>query len=77
MRTNLHHLPSRPRIKVGAPALTYKDLTVSYADLLDLTNSFAAGLAALGLTRADRVGIYPESGSRRWPRSSRLSALPL
>jgi acyl-CoA ligase (AMP-forming) (exosortase A-associated) len=61
MRTSLHHLLEQAAHDNGAsPALTYKDLTVSYAELTDVTKNAAAGLAALGLARHDRVGIYLE-----------------
>ena len=43
-----------------SPALTYKDITVTYAELSNLTQELAAGLADLGLARDDRVGIYLE-----------------
>jgi acyl-CoA ligase (AMP-forming) (exosortase A-associated) len=61
MRTNLHHLLEQAANDRGeSPALTYKDLTVSYAELSNLTRDFAAGLTELGLARDDRVGIYLE-----------------
>ena len=59
MRTNLHHLLEQAAAHHGgSPALTYKDVTVSYARLWALTGTAAAGLAATGLARDDRVGIY-------------------
>jgi acyl-CoA ligase (AMP-forming) (exosortase A-associated) len=61
MRTNLHDLLEQAADRRGeSPALTYKDLTLSYASLSNLTHEFAAGLAELGLARDDRVGIYLE-----------------
>jgi acyl-CoA ligase (AMP-forming) (exosortase A-associated) len=61
MRTNLHHLLEQAADQRGeSPALTYKDITVSYAELSNLTHQLAAGLAELGLARDDRVGIYLE-----------------
>jgi len=61
VRTNLHHLLQQTADRCGeSPALTYKDLTVSYAQLSDLTTKAAIGLAALGLAPEDRVGIYLE-----------------
>ncbi len=59
MRTNLHHLLQQSAARQGdAPAVTYKERTVSYAELWQLAEAFAAGLAALGLERGDRVAIY-------------------
>jgi acyl-CoA ligase (AMP-forming) (exosortase A-associated) len=59
MRTNLHHLLEQAADHHGrAPAVTYKDVTVSYSELWSLTKDAAAGLTALGLTRDERVGIY-------------------
>ena len=59
MRTNLHHLLEQAADHHGqAPALTYKQSTVSYGELWRLTEKTGAGLATLGLSRDDRVGIY-------------------
>ncbi|MFT4165236.1 MAG: acyl-CoA ligase (AMP-forming), exosortase A system-associated [Microlunatus sp.] len=59
MRTNLHHLLEQSAARQpAAPALTYKARTASYAEAWQLTESFAAGLASIGLGRAERVGIY-------------------
>jgi acyl-CoA ligase (AMP-forming) (exosortase A-associated) len=59
MRTQLHHLLEQSADHDGAaPALTYKDVTVTYGELWNLTKQVASGLAALGLSRDDRVGIY-------------------
>lgn len=41
-----------------APAVTFKDVTVSYAQLHDQVMATAGGLAGLGLARADRVAVY-------------------
>jgi acyl-CoA ligase (AMP-forming) (exosortase A-associated) len=61
MRTNLHHLLEQAADDRGeSPALTYKNYTLSYAELSDLTKNAAVGLAALGLARHDRVAIYLE-----------------
>ena len=61
MRTNLHHLLEQAADQRGeSPALTYQDRTVSYAELSDLTKNAAAGLAALGIARHERVAIYLE-----------------
>ena len=40
-----------------APALTYGAQSLSYAQLQAQVQGFAAGLMALGLGRAERVGI--------------------
>jgi acyl-CoA ligase (AMP-forming) (exosortase A-associated) len=41
-----------------APALTYKDSTLSYGQLWREVGRFAAGLTGLGLRRSDRVAVY-------------------
>ena len=59
MRTNLHHLLEQSAARVGgAPALTYRDRTATYAETWGLTESFARALLRVGLGRGDRVGIY-------------------
>ncbi len=59
MRTNLHHLLEQSAARAaGAPALTYRDRTVTYAEAWQLAESFAAALLGVGLSRDDRVGIY-------------------
>lgn len=59
MRTNLHHLLEHSAARAGdAPALTFRDRTISYAEAWRLTESFAATLLEAGLSRGDRVGIY-------------------
>jgi acyl-CoA ligase (AMP-forming) (exosortase A-associated) len=59
MRINLHdlleHAVAHHRT---APAVTYNDQTVSYDELWGLSQHVATGLAVLGLSRDDRVGIY-------------------
>ncbi|WP_425257382.1 acyl-CoA ligase (AMP-forming), exosortase A system-associated [Rubrivivax sp. RP6-9] len=47
----------------AAPALTDGRSTLSYADLLEATTSFASGLMQLGIARGARVGIYLEKRS--------------
>jgi acyl-CoA ligase (AMP-forming) (exosortase A-associated) len=42
----------------AAPAVTYHDVTVSYAELWQLTVAVAAGLVDLGVEKDDRVAIY-------------------
>jgi acyl-CoA ligase (AMP-forming) (exosortase A-associated) len=59
MRTNLHHLLEQMAHQCsGSPALTFRDVTLSYADLWCTTSMAGRGLQALGLARDDRVGIY-------------------
>jgi acyl-CoA ligase (AMP-forming) (exosortase A-associated) len=59
MRTNLHHLLKQTADRCSrSPALTFRDVTVSYAELWQVTSAAAQGLQALGLSRDDRVGIY-------------------
>ena len=43
-----------------ALALTYAKTTIRYSELHDAVAGFAGGLLALGLQRADRVGIWLE-----------------
>ena len=55
VRTNLHHLlEHRARSHPQSPALSFKNITVSYADLWDLSDRAAAGLRRLGLGLALR-----------------------
>ncbi|MFD4327821.1 acyl-CoA ligase (AMP-forming), exosortase A system-associated [Nocardioides sp. NPDC058538] len=61
MRTTLHsvlreHALARP----DAPALTYKALTQTYAEVVAAVDAVAAGLSALGLTRGDRCAVFLE-----------------
>ena len=59
MRTNLHHLLEQMAQQCsGSPALTFRDVTVSYAELWRTTSLAGRGLQALGLAEDDRVGIY-------------------
>jgi acyl-CoA ligase (AMP-forming) (exosortase A-associated) len=61
IRTAFHHLlTGAASVTPGAPALTYKAETVSYADAWRHTQSAAAQLLLLGLQRGDRVAIYLE-----------------
>jgi long-chain acyl-CoA synthetase len=41
----------------NAPALTFRDLTMTYAELLAATEGFATGLTKLNLRRRPRVGL--------------------
>ncbi|MGW3994835.1 acyl-CoA ligase (AMP-forming), exosortase A system-associated [Amycolatopsis sp. NPDC004772] len=44
----------------GDPALTYKDRTLTYAELADQVARVAHGLHRLGVRRGDRVAVYAE-----------------
>jgi acyl-CoA ligase (AMP-forming) (exosortase A-associated) len=59
MRTNLHHLLEQAAVgHADRPALTFKDVTLSYAELWRSAQSLASGLRLLGLARAERVGVF-------------------
>ncbi len=59
MRTQLHQIVAdSARRRASAPALTFKDATLTYGELWDEVAAFAAGLGELGLERGERVGIY-------------------
>jgi len=59
MHTQLHQIvASSARRRPHAPAVTFKDTTVSYGELWEDVTAVAAGLARLGLHRGDRVGVY-------------------
>jgi acyl-CoA ligase (AMP-forming) (exosortase A-associated) len=59
MRTRLHQtIADMAGARGGVPALTYKDSTITYAELWDRVAAFGAGVQSLGLQRADRVAIY-------------------
>ena len=61
MRSSLHHLLQYRAVAHGqAPALTFKNTTVSYAELWHRVCGVAAGLARLGLAREERVAIFLE-----------------
>ena len=55
----LHHLIEASAVQqADAPALTFGAQTLSYGELARDIQGFASGLQALGLHRAERVGIY-------------------
>jgi acyl-CoA ligase (AMP-forming) (exosortase A-associated) len=59
MRTQLHHIVAdSARRRPDAPAVTFKDATVSYAELWDAIGAFAARLGQFGLCRGERVGVF-------------------
>ncbi|MFC0532175.1 acyl-CoA ligase (AMP-forming), exosortase A system-associated [Phytohabitans kaempferiae] len=61
MHTRLHDILSAAAARWGeSPALTYKDTTLTYAQLWDRSTRVAGGLSRLGLRRGERVGIYLE-----------------
>jgi acyl-CoA ligase (AMP-forming) (exosortase A-associated) len=59
MRTRLHQIVAEKTDRqAGMPAVTFKDTTVTYAELWRDAAACAAGLKQLGLRRGERVGIY-------------------
>jgi acyl-CoA ligase (AMP-forming) (exosortase A-associated) len=59
MRSQIHHLVTEAVGARGdAPALTFDDVTISYAQLWDGMRGFGAALRGLGLDRGDRVAVY-------------------
>jgi acyl-CoA ligase (AMP-forming) (exosortase A-associated) len=59
MRTQLHQIVAdSARRSPDSAALTYKDTTVSYAELWDEIVAVAGGLRGLGLRRGERVAVY-------------------
>src|SRR5215470_8135932 len=61
MRSQIHQLVAEAATTRGdAPALTFQEVTVSYAQLWREVASFGAALSGLGLRRADRVAVYLE-----------------
>lgn len=60
-RTNLHHLLSQAAAETpDAPALSYRSITIDYAETWRMCRAAAAQLLGLGLQRGDRVAIYLE-----------------
>jgi acyl-CoA ligase (AMP-forming) (exosortase A-associated) len=59
MRTRLHHLLVEAATRSGqAPAVTFRDVTLGYAELWAEAAAVAAGLHRLGLAPGERVAIY-------------------
>ena len=59
MRTNLHHLiEDRARSHPNAPALTFKQDTLTYDELWTQVRGVAAGLGELGVAREQRVAVF-------------------
>ena len=59
MRTQLHQIVTDMAARrPDAPALTYKDDTVTYGELSEQVGGFASGLQAIGLQRGERVAVY-------------------
>jgi acyl-CoA ligase (AMP-forming) (exosortase A-associated) len=57
--TQLHHLIEEQAAQRGdAPAVTFKDTTLTYAELRRELEAFAAALTGIGLARGQRVGVY-------------------
>ena len=59
MRTQIHHLVAEAAdARRNAPALTSKNVTVTYAQLWREVEGFGAALSDLGFRRGDRVAVY-------------------
>ena len=57
--TQLHHVIAERAARRGSsPALTFKDTTLTYAELQRELQAFAGALNAVGLERGQRVGVY-------------------
>ncbi|WP_167042580.1 acyl-CoA ligase (AMP-forming), exosortase A system-associated [Salinibacterium sp. ZJ454] len=60
-RTNFHHLLSQAATETpDAPALSYRNSTLSYAETWRMVCAATAQLLSVGLERGDRVAIYLE-----------------
>ena len=61
IRTNVHHLLSQAAAaSPDSPALSYRTVTVSYAEISRMSRATASQLLTMGLERGDRVAIYLE-----------------
>jgi acyl-CoA ligase (AMP-forming) (exosortase A-associated) len=59
MRTQLHHiLTEAARLRGTSPALSYADVSTTFAELWSMAAGAAAGLRRLGLGRGQRVAVY-------------------
>jgi acyl-CoA ligase (AMP-forming) (exosortase A-associated) len=59
MRIRLHDLLAQAAARSGdAPALTFRDDTLSYTELMGAVHATGAGLRRLGLARGERVAVY-------------------
>ncbi|MGE2836537.1 acyl-CoA ligase (AMP-forming), exosortase A system-associated [Mycobacterium sp. SMC-4] len=59
MKTNLHHLvEERALSHPGSPALTFKQQTLTYAQLWRQVRQAAAGFAEIGLAAGQRVAVF-------------------
>jgi acyl-CoA ligase (AMP-forming) (exosortase A-associated) len=59
MRSQIHHLVAEAAEARGdAPAVTFNDITVTYAQLWHEVRNFGAALGVLGLRDGDRVAVY-------------------
>ena len=58
-QTTLHHnLEQAARKHPGSPATIFMDAQLTYSQLNELADRFAAGLQTLGVRKGDRVAIY-------------------
>ncbi len=59
MRVQLHDLVAQSAERAGdTPALTFKETTLTYAELWDEVARAGAGISRLGLGRGERVAVY-------------------
>ena len=59
MHTQLHDIVADIAARRGdAPAVTFKDATVTYAELWSEITAVADGLRRIGLEREERVAVY-------------------
>jgi acyl-CoA ligase (AMP-forming) (exosortase A-associated) len=59
MRCQIHHLVAEAAgARPDAPALTFKDVTLTYEQLWREVEGFGIALLGLGLRRGDRVAVY-------------------
>ena len=56
-KTLLDYLRESAALRPGAPAVIFKNTRISNAELLSLSERFAASLAAIGVRRGDRVAL--------------------